>query len=405
MDWWDTRPGYRFLPKAVNQAGVAAGAITKITSGQLYEPGMFNAQSPDLDSYRFISSVPTSEGGLVARYLDVSTTATVRRGDTLETLDKMGFGRSDALFINDRGQVAGDLKDVSFHVAYDSHLVRSSSYRMEVNTDRAHAFLYADGAMKDLGTLGGTSSGVSALTARGDVLGWSQTEGNAGTHAFLYTDGRLVDIGQGSKDSVVTAMNERGTLAGYMDDEAFIYRDGALHGLGELVGGASRIEVLAPNDVAAGKVSSNGAPAQIFVYKDGQIEVLPLQFRANGKVMPQTVLSVSVRGDVLLAGQASPYDDPLTFLYSDGGYTDLSDASAWLDGEQVSVNVYDFDEAGRLVGGKFGLKTLTLTNMSVVPEPTSALLMLLGLALMACMSRCASKRPHAQDRCDQACAG
>jgi len=52
---------------------------------------------------------------------------------------------------------------------------------------QSHAFLYTPGSgLRDLGTLGGTSSAPTGLNSRGDVVGIS-TLADASTHAFLWT--------------------------------------------------------------------------------------------------------------------------------------------------------------------------------------------------------------------------
>src|SRR3982751_4757094 len=56
-----------------------------------------------------------------------------------------------------------------------------------------HAFLYSNGQMTDLGTLGGSgSSGGYGINDAGQVVGGSDTSTDA-RHAFLYTDGQMTD--------------------------------------------------------------------------------------------------------------------------------------------------------------------------------------------------------------------
>jgi probable HAF family extracellular repeat protein len=57
-----------------------------------------------------------------------------------------------------------------------------------------HAFVYSDGAMQDLGTLGGTLSGGLAINASGQVTGWSFIAGSKAYHAFLYSNGHMTDL-------------------------------------------------------------------------------------------------------------------------------------------------------------------------------------------------------------------
>jgi probable HAF family extracellular repeat protein len=57
-----------------------------------------------------------------------------------------------------------------------------------------HAFMYSNGTMIDLGTLGGNSSGGTGINILGQVIGWAETSGNAATHPFLYSHGVTADL-------------------------------------------------------------------------------------------------------------------------------------------------------------------------------------------------------------------
>src|ERR1700730_8555199 len=62
-------------------------------------------------------------------------------------------------------------------------------------TSHEHAFLYSNGSMIDLGTLGGTYSEGHAVNDSGQVTGEATTTGNTARHAFLYSGGSMIDVG------------------------------------------------------------------------------------------------------------------------------------------------------------------------------------------------------------------
>ena len=69
-------------------------------------------------------------------------------------------------------------------------LVRSRGlgdvYKRQTSNSTIHAFLYSNGQMTDLGTLGGSQSCGYGINASGQITGYSNT--GTAEHAFLYSN-------------------------------------------------------------------------------------------------------------------------------------------------------------------------------------------------------------------------
>jgi probable HAF family extracellular repeat protein len=107
-----------------------------------------------------------------------------------------------------------------------------------------HAFLYHQGRLLDLGTLGGFFSSATALNDSGRVVGLSQPSGTfAPPHAFLYVGGQMTDLGtlggpfsaaNGISQSGKVVVGDSATSSGSF--HAFRYHGGPLQDLGTLGG-------------------------------------------------------------------------------------------------------------------------------------------------------------------------
>ena len=79
-------------------------------------------------------------------------------------------------------------------------------------------FFWKDGIMTDLGTLGGTIGNAQCGNSHGQIIGNSNLSGDAVTHAFLWRDGVMDDLGTlGGDNSTALWLNEAGDVAGFAD--------------------------------------------------------------------------------------------------------------------------------------------------------------------------------------------
>jgi probable HAF family extracellular repeat protein len=150
-----------------------------------------------------------------------------------------GGYESQALAINDRGQVAG----------FASNGI-PDPFSMGGWGTQARGVVWQNGVIHELGTLGGPDSWAYVQNARGQITGWSYTGviSNATTGVptqdpFLWQDGHMKDLGTlGGTLSFVNWMNNRGevvgqsNLAGDQTFDPFLWNGHALQDLGTLGG-------------------------------------------------------------------------------------------------------------------------------------------------------------------------
>jgi probable HAF family extracellular repeat protein len=164
----------------------------------------------------------------------------------LGTLPGGGY-ESFAYTVNSRAQVAG----LALNTVPDPYSMIGLGYQ-------TRAFLWQNGAMQDLGTLGGPDAMATSINEQGQIVGVSYTSStptqaepcvlsgfSLTTGAFLWQNGQMVNLGSlgGTCTLANFAPNGRGqivgesSLTGDQDASAFLWENGSIRKLAGSFGG------------------------------------------------------------------------------------------------------------------------------------------------------------------------
>jgi probable HAF family extracellular repeat protein len=153
-----------------------------------------------------------------------------QEGGGLRDLGTLGGTDSCATLINDRGLVAG-------------HSFTNSTPNPVTGIPTDDPFVWENGVMTDLGSLGGTLGHPSGINRRGQVCGDSNLAGDLVPEAFLWDAGKMQDLGNlGGNGSLAKGLNESGEVIGVSNTEgdltfhAFLWKHGVMTDLGTVVG-------------------------------------------------------------------------------------------------------------------------------------------------------------------------
>lgn len=234
-----------------------------------------------------------------------------------------------------------------------------------------HGFVTANGALRDIGSLGDDAGATQAygINDKGQVTGRSSGPGFA--HAFLYSNGQMIDIDPtGSREgSFGYAINSTGEVTGvalsggFGADQrahAFLYSNGRMVDIGTL-GGVNSLglalndsgEVTGSSDLAS-VVSQHITVTHAFLYSGGTMRDIH-----GGAFVGSSGLAINAAGQVV--GRAYTAFDPSGnrtsphgFIYTDGEMYDLNALVVSGLGSATLTEATGINDAGQIVGNACG---------------------------------------------------
>jgi probable HAF family extracellular repeat protein len=208
------------------------------------------------------------------------------------------------------------------------------------------AFIWQNGALASLGTLGGTRSTGLGVNDQGDVVGWAR-DGSEATRAMLYSNGAMTDLNTahgtpGWNLSYAWDINSSGQIVGVGTgaggDRGYLLSGGQLFDLGTL--GGSRSDAYGINEAGdvVGRARTASEQTHAFLYSNGFMVDLGTLGGASSQAW-----DINDAGQI--AGWATDANgDRMAFLYENGTMFALADAGGGFN------QAYGINDAGEVAG-------------------------------------------------------
>ncbi|MGO9084011.1 MAG: hypothetical protein ACLQBK_02200 [Candidatus Sulfotelmatobacter sp.] len=307
--------------------------------------------------------VGTSENGLIDPAVGVTQIRGVLWKDgQITDLGTLGGNGSAADAINNRGQVVG----FAFNAIPDPLSYVYFGLAGSTTGTQTRAYLWANGVMQDLGTLGGPDAAALFVNERGQVAGLSYTNSTVSPvtglptiHPFVWTpENGMKDLGSlggtlGSVNCMCGGFNNRGQLVGLSNlagdqiAHPFLWDGQKLINLFTDTIGAtpnSANDINDTGEIVGNAVFPDGA-SDAYLWKDGVATDLGI---LDGDCYSEA-FAINSRGQVVGQSYSCATGTERTFLWENGSMIDLNTFVPPSSGVQL-IEAYALNERGEIGG-------------------------------------------------------
>jgi probable HAF family extracellular repeat protein len=235
----------------------------------------------------------------------------------MQDLGTLGGPNATAFVINERGHVTGS--------SYTNDTPNAVVDMCGGNLPTQDPFLWKNGRMIDLGSLGGTCGFPSLINNRDQIVGQSDMAGDVYFHPFLWDDGILSDLGTfGGHYGQAIWLNDAGQVVGWATNQgdqamfAALWRDGEMINLGTVPGDdcSTADGINARGQVVGASQACDGSVFHAFLWEHGGPMVdLNTLIPSDSPLLLRAAYNINDRGEIAgIARLKSDFNKHRAFL-------------------------------------------------------------------------------------------